>query len=177
MATLRVRTVRNVSVNHPLSTQQQPDASDGPRGNSPERATGRRTSPIVHAYRTPHRGKTQCRPAPHASTRTPPRHARPAVIGTRPTEAAHARRHAPPPCTHPRGYMFFATDVKFEPSEWDNFRAGGLRPLSRRDPPSHFCEGRAWSAWCFRASPLAVAPTPADHPRRTSAPRMQARQQ
>ena len=90
----------NVSATHPLPTQQQPDASDGPRGNSPERATGRRTSPIVHAYRTPHRGKTPRHPAPHASTRTPTRHARPAAIGTRPTEAAHARRHAPPPCTH-----------------------------------------------------------------------------
>ena len=85
---------------YPLSTHQPSNASDGHRSNSPERATGRRTSPIVHACQTPHCGKTLRRPAPHATTRTPPSHARSCAMGTRPTDAAHPRRQAPPPRTH-----------------------------------------------------------------------------
>ena len=36
------------------------NVSDGHRRNSPKRATGRRTSPSVHAYQTPHGGRTLC---------------------------------------------------------------------------------------------------------------------
>ena len=91
---------RNPPFLHAAVVCTQSNASDSHQSNIPERATGRRTSPIVHAYPTPHSGKTQCLPALHASTRTPPSHTRPVAIGTRLTDAAHPRCHAPTPCTH-----------------------------------------------------------------------------
>ncbi len=85
---------------HQLSMQHEPKAPDSHRSNSPERATRRLTSPSVHACPTLHCGKTLRRPAPHASTRTLPSRAHSDARGTRPTDASHPRRQAPPPRTH-----------------------------------------------------------------------------
>jgi hypothetical protein len=49
---------------------------------------------------TQHCGKTQRRPAPHASARTQSSRASAAVRRTRPTYTAHQRCQAPPPRTH-----------------------------------------------------------------------------
>ena len=46
------------------------------RNNSPERATGLRTSPSDHAYSIPHRRNAHRRPAPDTPTRTPLPHAK-----------------------------------------------------------------------------------------------------
>jgi len=80
---------RNPPFLHAAVVCTQSNASDGHQSNIPERATGRRTSPIVHAYPTPHRGKTPCRPALHASTRTPTSYVCRIANRTRPTDASH----------------------------------------------------------------------------------------
>jgi hypothetical protein len=86
--------------NPPVPHAERSNASDGPRGNSPERATRRRTSPSAHACPTPHSGKTPRRPAPCTPTRTPPLPVRLAASGTRPTHPTQPRRQAPTPRTH-----------------------------------------------------------------------------
>jgi len=91
--------VRSVSLIHQLSMHHEPKAPDGHQSNIPERATGRRTSPSVHACPTPHSWKTLRHPAPH-EPRTQSSRARSSARGTRPTDASHPRRQAPPPRTH-----------------------------------------------------------------------------
>ena len=58
LVTLRARIVRNLFVEYPFSTHQSSNTSHGHLSNSPERATGRRTSPSVHACPTPHCSRT-----------------------------------------------------------------------------------------------------------------------
>ena len=94
--------VRNLSAEHPPPTQQPRHSSDCDWRNSPERVTGRCTSPSVHACPTPHCGKTQRRPAPHASARTQSSRARGAARGTRPTSGSPCRHRLPAPMSLPR---------------------------------------------------------------------------
>jgi hypothetical protein len=79
--------------------QHESKAPDCHQSNIPERATGRRTSPSVHACPTPHRGKTPSRPAHHSPMRSLPPQVRPAASSTRPTASAYPRCQAPPPGT------------------------------------------------------------------------------
>jgi len=71
-------------------------STDGHGSNSFERATGRCTSPRVHACQVPHSGKTTCRQArrvpTHSHTTIPVITCHPLTTSTRPPSAAPPRR-------------------------------------------------------------------------------------
>ena len=100
LATLRVRIVRNLSVEYLPPTHQPRYAPDGDQRKSPERTIGRRTNSSVLACPTPHCEKTPCHPVPHVPSRATTTRVRDTGTGTRPTYAAHPRLQAPLPRTH-----------------------------------------------------------------------------
>jgi len=140
--------------------RKEQDASDGPLGNSPERATGRRTSPSEHACPTPHNGKTPRRPAPCTPTRTQPPPVRRTVSRTRPTHAAQPRRQAPTPRTHVVAPAP-AAHARRTSAPRAQARPGHARPRMRtRQPPETWFSAygrRARSTPATRALPVHMA--------------------